>query len=88
MVGWTGRHGRRIGGGGGSVGVESALKAAVAVMCETESLERWSAISVLTGGMWLAPLNMANAPRTRVFSAAAEERLMSVIDAADGKRPP
>jgi hypothetical protein len=68
--------------------VLSALKAAVAVMCETESLERWSAISVWTGGMWLAPPNMANAPRTRVFSAAAEQRLMCLIDAADGERPP
>jgi hypothetical protein len=66
----------------------SALQAAVAVMCETQSLERWSAISVVTGGMWLAPLNVAVAPRTRVFSAAAEQRLMSVIDSSDGKRPP
>jgi hypothetical protein len=74
--------------GSAEAAVLSALKAAVAVMCETESLERWSAISVWTGGMWLAPLDMANAPRTRVFSAAAEQRLMCLIDAADGERPP
>lgn len=68
--------------------VLSALQAAVAVMCETHSLERWSAISAWTGGMWLAPLDIVVAPWTRVFSVAAEQRLMSVIDSNDRKRPP
>jgi hypothetical protein len=66
----------------------SALQAAVVVMCETESLEAWPAISVWTGGMWLASLNINCAPRTRVFPAAGEGRLMSLIDPNDGKRPP
>ena len=66
----------------------SALGAAVAVMCETESLERWSAISVLTGGMWLAPLEAATAPGSRVFPTPAEQRLMSLIDPNEPERPP
>lgn len=66
----------------------SALQAAVVVMCETECLECWPAISVWTGGMWLAPLNVANAPRTRVFPTADGERLMLLIDPNEGKRPP
>jgi hypothetical protein len=66
----------------------SALQAAVVVMCETESLAAWPAISVWTGGMWLASLNINCAPRTRVFPAASEGRLMSLIDPNDGKRPP
>jgi len=68
--------------------VLSALQAGVVVMCETESLERWPAISVWTGGMWLAPLNIDCAPRTRVFPTADEQRLMSLIDPDEGKRPP
>jgi hypothetical protein len=81
---------------GGAAGVAAssaqavlcALKAAVAVVCETEGLEAWSAISVWTGGMWLGPLKVDCAPRTRVFPAADEQRLMTVIDPNEPKRPP
>jgi hypothetical protein len=68
--------------------VLSALRAAVVVMCETESLEAWPAISVWTGGMWLGPLRVDCAPRTRVFPPADEQRLMTVIDPNEPKRPP
>jgi hypothetical protein len=69
--------------------VLSALQAAVAPVCETqEGLERWSMISAWSGGMWLAPLESAKAPGSRVFHPAGEERLMSLIDPNDPKRPP
>jgi hypothetical protein len=87
-----------VAGLGGLVGVTaglaeaavlSALQAAVAPVCETqEGLERWSMISAWTGGMWLAPLEWAKAPASRVFHPAGEERLMSLIDANEPKRPP
>jgi hypothetical protein len=68
--------------------VLSELQTAVALMCETESLQRWSAISVWTDGMWLAPLQVVVAPRTRVFSTADDEGFIAVIDPNDGERPP
>jgi hypothetical protein len=72
--------------GSAEAAVLSALGAAVVVMCEAESLKRWSAISAWTGGLWLAPL--AYAPGSRVFHAAGEQRWMTVIDPNDAKRPP
>jgi Domain of unknown function (DUF6431) len=75
-----------VAAGSAEAAVLSALKSAVAVMCATESLERWSAISAWTGGLWLAPL--AYAPGSRVFQAVGEERLMSLIDPNEPKRPP
>lgn len=77
-----------IAAGSVEAAVLAALQAAVAGRGETQRLPRWSAISVLTGGMWLAPVKVTNAPPTRVFSAAEEERLMSLVDTNDGKRPP
>jgi hypothetical protein len=82
--------GGRVGVAAGSAeaAVLSALQAGVAVMCERQGVERWPAISVLTGGVWLAPLKVVGAPSSRVFSAPAEQRWMTVIDPNEPKRPP
>jgi Domain of unknown function (DUF6431) len=82
--------GGRVGVAAGSAeaAVLSALRAAVAVGCETQRVERWPAISVGTSGMWLAPLGVGCAPGSRVFPARAEQRWMTVIDPNEPERPP
>src|SRR5947209_7722779 len=42
----------------------SALEIAVSAACETEGLARWSAVSLVTQGMWLGPVGPT---RSRVF---------------------
>jgi Domain of unknown function (DUF6431) len=63
----------------------SALEVGVSVACETEGLARWSALSLVTKGMWLGPVGPT---RSRVFSGAAAGRLMVLSDRSNGERPP
>jgi hypothetical protein len=75
-------------GGSAERVVLSALQDAAGLIGETEGLGRWPAVSVVTAGMWLGSFRVANAPGSRVFSAAPEKRLMTLIDPNDRERPP
>jgi hypothetical protein len=68
--------------------VLSALDPMVAEVCEAEGLAYWSAMSLVTEGMWLAPVKSAGPPRSTVFSDAPEEGLMAGIDRNDEEKPP
>jgi transposase-like protein len=84
FVGW------RIFGLASSVeaAVLSGLEELAQAVREEEGLARWSAVSVVTDGMWLVPISWAGPTTSRVFADGDERRLMALIDPYDGKRPP
>jgi hypothetical protein len=55
---------------------------------ETQGVGRWPAVSLVTGGMWLVPVDRAGSTTSRVFPDGGERRLMVGIDPDDGTRPP
>ncbi len=72
--------------------VEVSVLASLEVLARAaggkESLGRWPAVSLVTGGMWLVPVSSPGSTTSRVFPNGAERRLMALIDPNDETRPP
>jgi transposase-like protein len=70
------------------VSVLASLEVLARAAGEKESLGRWPAVSLVTGGMWLIPVSSARSTTSRVYPNSAERRLMALIDPNDETRPP
>jgi Domain of unknown function (DUF6431) len=72
--------------------VEVSVLASLEVLARAaggkESLGRWPAVSLVTGGMWLIPVSSPRSTTSRVYPNGTVRRLMALIDPNDEMRPP